>query len=166
MAEEKLTRGSRPIELTEDRIPAKGMEETIEELVELYGGEMTRSQAYERTFVLPLRRGVASSGGIECTLTWAADATDEAVVTLRSDRDIDAPKGQRIALLAAGVAGSLLFMMWPFFPHQREFGAVAWMGGAVALAVYFLSLRKTSGGLAHDFLQRLARRQRALAETE
>jgi len=40
---------------------------------------------------------------------------------------------------------------------------VAWMGGAVALAVYFLTLRRSSGGLAYDFLRRLADRQRAAA---
>ena len=53
-----------------------------------------------------------------------------------------------------------MFTIWPFFPQRREFGALAWIGGAVAIAVYFLTLRKTSGGIALDFLQRLVRRQR------
>ena len=150
-----------PVEFTEDRIPSLGIEETVEELVELYGGEITHSQANRRQFVLPLRRGVATAGSVECTLTWTAGESGDAVVTLRCDRDIDAPKTQRVLLLAAGVVGSLLFMLWPFFGYERQFGALAWVGGAVALAVYFLSLRKTSGGLASDFLQRLARRQRA-----
>ena len=56
----------------------------------------------------------------------------------------------------------MFFMIWPFFPHQQELGTLAWMGGIVALAVYFLSLRRTSGGIAFDFLQRLARRQRSM----
>ena len=76
------------------------------------------------------------------------------------DREIDAPKWQRVLLLAVGVVGALLFTVWPFFPQRREFGALAWIGGAVAIAVYFLTLRKTSGGIALDFLQRLVRRQR------
>ncbi len=150
----------RPVEFVEDRVPSDGIEETVGELVELYGGEIIGSQANRRQFILPLRRGVATAGGVECTLTWAAGEGGDAVVTLRCDRDVDAPKAQRVALLAAGVIGSILFMLWPFFGFERQFGALAWTGGAVALAVYFLSLRKTSGGLALDFLQRLARRQR------
>jgi hypothetical protein len=147
-----------PVAFTEDAIPAEGIEETIDELVELYGGEITNRQLRERRFILPLRRGVATSGGVECTLSWAEG--EPTTVHLICNRDVDAPKGQRIALLSIGAIGSILFMLWPFFPQSRELGALAWMGGAVAIAVYFLSLRKTSGGMAWDFLQRLARRQR------
>jgi hypothetical protein len=52
-------------------------------------------------------------------------------------------------------------MLWPFFPGERAFGALAWLGGIIAIAVYLMTLRKTSGGIAYDFLQRLAARQRA-----
>jgi len=155
-----------PVEFSEDRVPSPGIEETIDELVDLYGGEMKESRAQERQFVLPLRRGVATSGGVECTLSWAVGEGNEATVRMVCDRDVDAPKAQRIAMLAAGVIGSMFFMIWPFFPHTQELGTLAWMGGIVALAVYFLSLRRSSGGLAFDFLQRLARRQRAMAEVE
>ena len=154
----------RPVEFTEDRIPADGIEEAIDELVDLYGGEIKASRLNEREFVLPLRRGVATSGGVQCTVSWAKDAANEATVRLVCDRDVDAPKAQRIALLVAGVVGSMFFMIWPFFPHQQELGTLSWMGGIVALAVYFLSLRRTSGGIAFDFLQRLARRQRSTME--
>lgn len=147
-------------EFVEDRIPTEGLEETIEELIELYGGKLRESRAHEREFTLPLRRGLATSGAVECTIIWAADAAGEATVTLRCDRDVDAPKAQRVALLIVGVIGSLLFMFWPFALHGTEYGTLAWIGGLVALAVYFLTLKKTSGGLAYDFLQRLARRQR------
>ena len=150
-----------PVEFTEDRVPFDGIEETIGELVELYGGEVTGSKLNEREFVLPLRRGNPSAGGVECTLRWSANDEREATVVLRCDRDVDAPKGQRVALLVAGVIGSMLFMIWPFFPAQKELGTLAWLGGIIAIAVYLLTLRKTSGGLAMDFLQRLARRQRA-----
>jgi hypothetical protein len=151
---------SRPVQFTEDRIPREGIEEAISDLVELYGGEVTASAANERRVILPMRRGIAAAGGIECTLSWAAGEAGDAVVTLVCNRDVDAPKAQRIALLLAGVIGSLLFLIWPFFPHSRELGALAWIGGAIALAVYFMTLRKTSGGIAYDFLQRLARTQR------
>ncbi len=142
-------------EFTEDRIPVDGIEEAIIELVDLYGGEIKASRLNEREFVLPLRRGVAASGGIQCTISWTTET-----VRLVCDRDVDAPKGQRVAMLIVGVIGALFFMIWPFFPHQQELGTLAWMGGLVALAVYFLTIRRTSGGIAFDFLQRLAQRQR------
>ncbi len=149
-------------EFTEDRVPYAGIEEAVSQLVDLYGGEMKAERSNERQFILPLRRGVAVGGGVECTLTWAPDDGEQATVKLVCNRDIDAPRFQRVALLAVGVIGSILFMIWPFFAHRREFGTLAWLGGAVAIAVYLLSLRKTSGGLAFDFLQRLAKRQRSV----
>jgi hypothetical protein len=148
------------IEFTEDRIPADGIEETIAELVDLYGGEMRESHENAREFTLPLRRGIATAGAVECTISWAVGEANEATVTLRCDRDVDAPKAQRVAMLVAGVIGALMFMMWPF-AHGTQYGTLAWIGGVVALAVYFMTLKKTSGGLAADFLQRLAKRQRA-----
>ena len=153
-------------EFIEDRIPPAGIEDAVEELVELYGGEMKSSAARERRFVLPLRRGVAVSGGVECTLTWTVAENDEATVTLRADRDVDAPKAQRVALLLIGVIGALVFTLWPFFGKHAamQLGTLAWVGGAVALAVYFLTLKRASGGIVYDFLQRLAKRQRATAD--
>jgi len=145
-----------PVELTEDGVPVDGIEDAIRELVEVYGGEMKTSREGERAFSLPLRRGVPSSGSVECTVSWAAAGT----VRLTCDRDVDAPKTQRVLLLVAGVIGSVLFLLWPFFPGQKEYGTLAWLGGAIAIAVYILSLRRTSGGIAYDFLQRLSRRQR------
>lgn len=144
-----------PVELSEDRIPLAGIAASVDELVEIYGGSVKTSRENGRDFTLPLRRGVPSSGAVECTISWADNS-----VTLLCNRDVDAPRYQRILLLLAGVVGSLMFLLWPFYPHQREYGTLAWLGGAVAIAVYLISLRKTSGGIAADFLQRLARRQR------
>jgi hypothetical protein len=153
-------------EFTEDRVPSAGIGEAVDELVELYGGEIQDSRDRERRFVLPLRRGVAVAGGVECTVSWAIDAGDQATVTLVCNRDVDAPKSQRIAILLVGVIGALLFTMWPFFGKAAtQLGTLAWVGGFLALAVYFLTLRRTSGGLAYDFLQRLARRQRETVPT-
>lgn len=143
------------MELTEDRVPLDGIDESVRELVEMYGGTMNATREQARDFTLPLRRGVASSGAVECTISWADET-----LTLSTNRDVDAPKYQRVMLLLAGVIGSVLFLLWPFYPGQREYGTLAWLGGAVAIAVYLISLRRTSGGIAADFLQRLARRQR------
>ena len=139
------------VELVEDGVPLEGIEDSFRELVEVYGGTVKNSNE----FTLPLRRGVPSSGSVECTISWADDT-----IKLTANRDVDAPKYQRVLLLVAGVIGSVLFLLWPFYPGQREYGTLAWLGGAVAIAVYIISLRRTSGGVVADFLQRLARRQR------
>ena len=155
-----MTTEAKPLELTEDGVPFAGIEGAIEELVDLYGGEVTAERERARDFILPLRRG-GGGGAVECTVSWAPDDERDATVRLITNRSIDAPKLQRILLLLAGVAGSVMFMLWPFFPGERAFGTLAWLGGIVALAVYLMTLRKTSGGIAHDFLQRLAARQRS-----
>src|SRR5882724_1526477 len=148
------------MEFTEDRVPTAGIEESIAELVEMYGGEIKAERANARDVILPLRRGVATAGAVECNVTWAGDT-----VTIATSREIDAPKAQRVALLVVGVAGALMFTIWPFFARARELGTLAWVGGLVALTVYFLTLKKTSGGLAADFLRRLVRRQREAVTT-
>jgi hypothetical protein len=155
---------AKAVELQEDRIPFDGIEEAIGELVEMYGGTMTAEREHARDFTLPLRRGNPAAGEVECTVSWAPDDASNATVKLACNRDVDAPKLQRILFLVAGVAGSILFLLWPFFPGQREFGALAWLGGAIAIAVYLMTLRRTSGGIAFDFLQRLASRQRSTQE--
>lgn len=150
------------VQFTEDRVPHEGIEDAIEELIDLYGGDVTATRATERDFMLPLRRGVASGGAVECTISWAVPES----VTLTCNRDLDAPKAQRVLFLLAGVIGSVLFMLWPFFPREKAWGSLAWLGGLIAIAVYLMTLRKTSGGIAYDFLQRLAARQRSVAEEE
>lgn len=145
-----------PVELSEDEVPLEGIGEAVEELIVLYGGAITATRENARDFTLPLRRGVASAGAVECSVSWAPPGD----VTLVCSRNIDAPKTQRVLLLLAGVVGAVLFMLWPFFPHERVYGTLAWVGGIMAIAVYLMTLRKTSGGLAYDFLARLAARQR------
>ena len=149
------------MQLTEEGVPVEGLDESVRELVEMYGGTVTASREREHEFTLPLRRGVASSGSVECTVSWA-----DQTITMSCDREVDAPKYQRVMLLLAGVIGSILFLLWPFYPAQREYGTLAWLGGAIAIAVYVISLRRTSGGIVADFLQRLARRQRERLEEE
>jgi hypothetical protein len=149
------------VAFTEDRVPFDGIEETIDELVELYGGDLTASRDRARDFTLPLRRGMATGGAVECTISWSPDDAKDATVHLTCNRDLDAPKAQRVLFLLAGVIGSVLFMLWPFYPAEKAYGTLAWLGGLIALAVYLMTLRKTSGGIAYDFLQRLAKRQRA-----
>lgn len=144
------------VEFTEDRVPTANIEQNITELVELYGGEVKAERANARDVILPLRRGVATAGAVECSVTWS-----EETVTVATNREIDAPKAQRVALLVIGVAGALMFTVWPFFAHARQSGTLAVIGAILAIAVYFMTLKKTSGGLAADFLRRLVQRQRS-----
>ena len=60
-------------------------------------------------------------------------------------------------LLFAGVVGATFWLLWPFFPNL---GALSWLGALIAFAAYFLTLKKTDGGLAFDMLQRLVNAQR------
>jgi hypothetical protein len=152
-------------EFAEERVPLDGIEATVEELVELYGGELKASRAHERDFIVPLRRGVASAGGVECTIAWA-ESEDGGLVTLTVNREVDAPKLQRVLFLTAGVIGSVMFMLWPFFPFEKRYGTLAFLGGAIAFAVYVMTLRKTSGGIAYDFLRRVADRQRVMHDSD
>lgn len=152
------------VSFTEDRIPLDGIEETIGELVELYGGTIESARERMRELTLPLRRGIAPGGSVQCTISWADGATGDGEVTLVCNRDVDAPRLQRVLFLVAGVVGSLMFLLWPFFPGEKEYGTLAWLGGVVAFSVYLMTLKKSSGGLAYDFLQRVAARQRASVE--
>ena len=150
------------VSLTETRVPLEGIAEAASELIELYGGHVTGTSDSELRFVLPVRRGAAASGGVESVLAWVEDDQSEGTVTLTSDQNSAPPTFQRIALLVAGVVGSVLWLIWPFFPAITP---VAVIGGVIAFATYLITLRGTSSG-ASDLLQSLARTQRERAMEE
>lgn len=146
------------VELTEDEVPLEDIRQTATDLIDLYGGEIRSSADRAIDFTLPARRGVAASGGVECRLTWQADDATQGSVTMSAEKEAGAPKFQQVALLLVGTLGALLWLMWPFYPAM---GTLSWIGGAVAFAAYFLTLKRTRGGLASDFLQRLVKAQRS-----
>ena len=148
-------------EWVEEQIPLQGIEKTAAELIEMYGGEISSSARDEITFFLPRRRGVAASGSIDCRLSWGDGGSDgEGTVKIATARNAG-ERAQKMALLIAGVFGASIWMLWPFFPNL---GAASWLGGVIAFAAYFMTLKKTDGGLAFDMLQRLANAQREGAE--
>ena len=148
------------IELIEDKIPLEGLRDTAVELVHMYGGEVDSESEREIAFTLPSRRGVAAAGGIDCRMSWEADSAEAGTVRLSAAREIERPRPQHIAILVAGVFGAILWLLWPFFPGLGE---AAWVGALIAFAAYFLTLRRTSEGIAADLLQRLAQLQRERA---
>ncbi|MGA7617653.1 MAG: hypothetical protein WBX15_21010 [Thermoanaerobaculia bacterium] len=143
--------------LVEDHIPLAGLEETARELVGIFGGTMKSVGDDEMRFILPERRGVAASGGVEFHLRWEEGGSEGGTVTLTGEREVAAPKLQSIAVLLVGVVGALFFLVWPFFPNL---GAVSWVGGILALGAYFITLRHSKAGVAADLLSRLADTQR------
>ena len=146
---------SEAVELREENVPLEEIAETAEDLIELYGGEVDGRDGNGLAFTLPARRGVAAAGDVACTLRWT-DAAGGTII-LTADRNVAPPKFQRLLLLIVGVSGAMLWMLWPFFPNM---GALAWIGGAVAFATWFITARTTTAGTASDLLQRLARAQR------
>lgn len=151
------------IRYSEDDVPLDGLEQTAAEVVETYGGRITSSDRGRMAFNLPRRRGAESAGFVSCVLEWP-DAGDRGVVQLTADREIDASRPQRIALLIAGTIGALLFTVWPFFPEVM--GNVAGVGLVVAVAVYLLTLRQTPHSLVSDLLQQIVRAQDDGTEAE
>ena len=144
------------VEFREEHVPLAGIERTVEEVLELYGSELSSVEAGKVHFVLPKRRGVAVAGGIDCVITWAGDDGKEGTLTLTAGKEIAAPKFQQILFLGIGAFGAVLGLLWPFFPRM---GAVSAVGFLIAFATYFMTLRSTPGGIAADILRRIVQRQ-------
>ena len=142
-------------ELAEDGVPLDGIRETSEEVIDLLGGTVDSSDESEIRFRLPERRGMTAAGTVACSLAWTNE--DGGTIRLRAEKAMAPPKASRLILLATGVVGAFLWLLWPFFPNL---GAAAWIGGAVAIATYFVTLRRTPLGTAADLVQRIASRQR------
>ena len=148
---------ARPGELVEDHVPLEGIRETIELVVSSHGGEVTPASAADALgFRLPIRQGIGASGEIRGTIRWEGDPGD-GVVRIASDGEITRPRWSHIAILVAGAIGSLLFILWPFYP---ALGPASWVGGALAFAAYFLTLRRTHGGTLARLLGNIADAQR------
>jgi hypothetical protein len=152
---------SERVEFAEDGVPTLSIAENASELIEMFGGSIDAVHPDSLEFRLPVRRGVAASGAIACSLTW--EPLEEGRVTIRGDADVEYGRGSRIAILIVGSIGALLFVLWPFFPTM---GAVAGVGWLIAFAVYFLTLRGTRRGALQMLLDSIVDRQRFEATAE
>ena len=150
-----MTAPSQGISYREEDVPLENLGANAAEVVEFYGGRVLASGERMLQFQVPRKRGAGSSGSVACMLEWEA-AAGNGFVTLTADREIDAARPQRLALLIAGTVGALLFTVWPFFPVM---GNVAGVGLVVAVAVYLLSLRHTPHGIIASLLQQIVRAQ-------
>jgi len=139
---------------TEESVQLEGIDETIAVVASGSGGHLVSSAPGTATIMLPLRRGAAGLGMMQCQITWPAEA-NEGPVTVTAEGEGPTSK-MRIVILVIGVIGATAYMWWPFFPNL---GPIAWIGAVVAFGAYFMTLKRTPGGIASEFLERLAGEQ-------
>lgn len=148
---------AQPVRYREHRVPLDGVEETVEAVIELYGGVVTEREPGRVSFDLaPEREG----GGIDCVISWNPDpsgAPGEGIVVFEGGPELAPPKLRRALLLIIGAIAGVLALMWPFFP---ELGPILVVSAIVAIATFLLTLRMTSGGVGGDMLEKIARTQR------
>ena len=144
--------GKKTWRVAEQNVPARQLVENAEALIELYGGHLESSDDASMTFRLPSRRGVAAAGAIRCVLSWEQKASDKVDLALETGDYVPGPGLQHILLLVAGIVGSLMAMMWPFYPSLAPAGGV---GAIVAFAAYLLTLRRSGANVVQDLFLRL-----------
>jgi hypothetical protein len=157
------SQADQPIRYVEMEVPLVDIDQSVEHVVEIFGGAIVQRGENRLDFSLPRRRGVPAAGHIQAAVSWKAENAAEGSVTIETGEEVMLARGQRIALLVAGVVGATLFLAWPFFPRSGE---VAWIGGLIALAVFFMTLRKTQHGTVATMLQRIVDMQFDRLQTE
>ena len=148
---------TQPIQSREHRVPLDGVEETVEAVIELYGGVVTARNPSRVAFDLAPDR---EEGGIGCVISWQPDpagAPGEGIVVFDAGPELAPPKLRRAVLLIIGSIAGVLALMWPFFP---ELGPILVVSAIVAIATFLLTLRMTSSGVGGDMLEKIARTQR------
>lgn len=151
----------RLVTFAEHDVPLEGIEETVDEVIELYGGRITETAPGRITFALPSRRAVRGTTDFECTALWSG--SERGRVELSADREFVPSKARAIVLLGLGACGAILAMMWPFFPQMANLSGV---GAILAVAVFLLTLRVKPGGIVAELLQRIAESQRELYDRD
>jgi hypothetical protein len=148
------------IDIAESGVPLEGITETATDWIELFAGKVQATSAGRLDFTLPRRRGVAASGAVKCFLEWTEEEEGAGTLRLVTGEDVDAPGPQQIALLVAGVAGSLCCILWPFFPSLTP---AAGVGAVLAVGAWLLTLRRSGAGVAGNLLKKIVETQRERA---
>lgn len=138
--------------VAEQDVPRAHLEQNARELVELYGGMVESEAEGSMTFRLPSRRGVAVAGSIRCVLAWTDSSEGRVDLALETGDHVPGPGLQHILLLVAGIVGSFMAMLWPFFPSLAPAGGV---GAIVAFAAYLLTLKRSGANVVLDLFNRL-----------
>jgi hypothetical protein len=151
-------RENEELRIVETSVPLDGLAETATELIELYGGSVESSDRTSIDFKLPSRRGVSAAGGVRCRIDWTEGEGGFGELRLTSGEQFEGPSLQRIVLLVAGLAGSLVCILWPFFPSLTP---VAGVGAVLAIGAYLLTLKRSGANVAADLLFRIAKAQKS-----
>lgn len=147
----------RTLDISEEGVPLDGVAETAGDWIELFAGRVQSTGDGRIDFTLPRRRGVAASGAVKCFLEWSGTGDGRGRLRLVTGEDVDGPGLQQIALLVAGLVGSLLVILWPFFPALAP---AAGVGAVIAVAAWLLTLRRSGAGVAATLLRKIAETQR------
>lgn len=149
------------LDISEGDVPLDGIAETAADWIELFAGRVESTGTGRIDFSMPRRRGVAASGAVRCRIEWTETAERRGTVRLVTGENIDAPGPQQIALLLAGLAGSLVCILWPFFPQLTPLAGV---GAVLAVGAWLLTLRRSGAGVAVTLLQKIVTTQRERSE--
>lgn len=145
------------LDIAEDDVPLEGIAETATDWIELFAGKVQATSAGRLDFTLPSRRGVAASGAVRCFLEWSGTGDGVGRVRLVTGDNVDGPGTQQVALLVAGVAGSLVVILWPFFPSLAP---AAGVGAVLAVGAWLLTLKRSGAGVAGNLLKKIVETQR------
>ncbi|MBI2213144.1 MAG: hypothetical protein HYU52_05805 [Acidobacteria bacterium] len=148
------------LDIGEDDVPLEGVAETASGWIELFAGRVQSTTEGRLDFTLPSRRGVAASGAVKCFLEWSDAGEGLGRVRLVTGDSVDGPGPQQVALLIAGVAGSLVCILWPFFPSLAP---AAGVGAVLAVGAWLLTLRRSGAGVAATLLSKIVETQRERA---
>lgn len=144
--------------IAEQEVPRALLEENARGLIELYGGRVESEDAGSMTFRLPSRRGVAVAGSIRCVLSWTEAHEGRVDLALETGDYVPGPGIQHVLLLVAGIIGSFMAILWPFFPSLAPAGGV---GAIIAFAAYLLTLKRSGANVVQDLFERLVDGQSA-----
>lgn len=139
------------VRIVEDDVYLDGLANTVAEVVEEWGGEVVETAPESMTF----RFGDEdhAPGG---TVSWSGSGHGS--VELQADPVLDRPGRGRVALLAFGAFGALLWLMWPF---MGGFVHLSWTGGVIAICVWFVARRAGTGGAATRMIKAVVAEQHA-----
>ena len=126
------------------------------ELIELYGGRVEATKDGSIEFNLPSRRGVAAAGSIRCTLSWTDMGSRRGDIAIETGDHVPGPGVQHVFLLVAGIVGSFVAMLWPFFPSLTPASGV---GAIIAFTAYLLTLRRSGANVVQDLFNQLVEGQ-------
>lgn len=143
--------------VAEQDLPLSGIVENARELIEIFGGRIEGESEGSVFFNLPARRGLAASGSIRCALTWSEVSPGRGEVAIETGDHVPGPGLQHVLLLVAGIVGSLVAMLWPFFPSLTP---AAGVGAIIAFAAYLLTLKRSGANVVQDLFSRLVAGQK------